>query len=399
MKRVLLLLVVLIAVFGITASAGAAAPPNWNVSGTWEGESGLKGVLGYGFVMTITQDANANVTGTIVYPAHSITRTVTGTVEGNDFSFITEGGGYDADCAPCTLAIDGDSFHGYGVDSGGNDVEFFATGNADLLPTGQITKPTEGESLWGLIDLEAIYNDDNPSGVQWAVRQGTCQANTNTVAGNVDGFSTPYSFDGALFMATVNASSWVPGDYCFIFNPREGAGEPNMRLTRWFVVVAPPEVHGGGQIIEEVGNKTQDWHKISFGGWFYVLGGGAFEGEWQINFHNVGVDAFDKSRFHTTNIVEANFFDGPPGGTCYDALNFTAYGSWNGTPGYKLIFRAGDFGSPGKADTARIELFAPAGPKVYDTTFSWGQEFTNESNCVGTARTGLDAGNITITAP
>ena len=63
-----------------------------------------------------------------------------------------------------------------------------------------------------------------------------------------------------------------------------------------------------------------------------------------------------------------------------------------------MIFRGGDFGSSGKKDTARVELYAPGETSpVYDT-YKPG-EFKNESNCVGTARTGLDKGNLTIVYP
>ena len=159
-------------------------------------------------------------------------------------------------------------------------------------------------------------------------------------------------------------------------------------------------VNGGGQIYQAPSEdaKRPEWNVISFGGWFNKYEGGIYEGEWQINFHNVGRDEFDKTTFHSTDIQNANFSHGN-NTSCYEAMNMTAVGSWNGMPGYKIIFRAGDFGSPGNADTVRVELYAPNGDLVYDTTWSWGEEFKNESNCVGTARTGLDAGNITIFYP
>lgn len=113
----------------------------------------------------------------------------------------------------------------------------------DQMPEGEITSPEEGEVVFGTLDLEALYFDDNPSGVQWAVRKGTCAAATDTVAGNVDGFHTPFSWTGAgsileprTFSSDIDVSGWETGAYCFVFNPSEGTGEPNMRLTRWFFV-------------------------------------------------------------------------------------------------------------------------------------------------------------------
>lgn len=152
-------------------------------------------------------------------------------------------------------------------------------------------------------------------------------------------------------------------------------------------------VSGGGQLRETHGSEK---YKISFGGWVY--GETNPNGEWEVNFHNVGVDDLDKSKFYTNDIRVVNFYLGNTS-SCQAAFNFTAFGKWNGNPGYKMVFRGGDFGSPGKGDTVRIELYAPGVGKVYDTTWSWNQEFTNQSNCVGNARTRLDKGNLTIELP
>ena len=62
-----------------------------------------------------------------------------------------------------------------------------------------------------------------------------------------------------------------------------------------------------------------------------------------------------------------------------------------------MIFRGGDFGSPGKGDTVRVTLWDPEDKVVYDS--HWVTEFTDKSSCVGGARTGLDKGNITIVYP
>ncbi|MFC1727156.1 hypothetical protein ACFL0Y_01410 [Patescibacteria group bacterium] len=158
------------------------------------------------------------------------------------------------------------------------------------------------------------------------------------------------------------------------------------------------KVSGGGQIIEEKGSKPKDNHKISFGGNVWDVGSAGYMGNWEINFHNVGVDEFDKSKFHSTDIRVINLYEGNTE-TCNEAMNMTMYGEWNGQPGYKVILRAGDFGPPGhfnevSFDTVRIELYEPGVGKVYDTHS--GGEFSDESSCVGTARTGLDHGNLTI---
>lgn len=156
-------------------------------------------------------------------------------------------------------------------------------------------------------------------------------------------------------------------------------------------------VEGGGQIRE-----SSQGYKISFGGWAaggdYYYGGTDNQnasGEWQINFHNVGVAAIDKTKFHGTDVTELNYFVGDSG-SCNSAMNLTVYGKFENQEGFHVILRAGDDGSPEHNDTLRITLYDGT-TVVYDT--HWPGEFADESTCVGTARTGLDKGNVTITLP
>lgn len=110
------------------------------------------------------------------------------------------------------------------------------------VTTGEILTPTAGEAVSGSTDFTAVYHDGedpNPDGVQWAVRMGTCAAGVGTVFGNVDGHSDAFSWDGMNFSATADTSLWTPGSYCFVFNPIDDPGQPNIRLTREFVVEAP----------------------------------------------------------------------------------------------------------------------------------------------------------------
>ena len=154
------------------------------------------------------------------------------------------------------------------------------------------------------------------------------------------------------------------------------------------VSCADCSINGGGHILEDTGGKRKDWHDISFAGWVKCEDDAVFSGEFEVNFHDVSVDFLNKGKFHATNIVDANFYLGT---TC-NAMNFTATGDFNGMPGYTIIFRAGDSGSPNTQDTARIGLYYGFS-LIYDTHHG---DFADESNCVGTARTGLDKGNITI---
>ncbi len=53
----------------------------------------------------------------------------------------------------------------------------------------EITSPTSGATVFGLVDFKAYLDDDDVDSVQWAVRKGTCAAGVGTVFGNVDGHS------------------------------------------------------------------------------------------------------------------------------------------------------------------------------------------------------------------
>ena len=62
-------------------------------------------------------------------------------------------------------------------------------------------------------------------------------------------------------------------------------------------------ISGGGQLREN-GEKQ---YKISFGGW--LKGEEDPTGEWEVNFHNVGNDELDKTKFYTTDIRDVNYYE------------------------------------------------------------------------------------------
>lgn len=124
----------------------------------------------------------------------------------------------------------------------GFDLDAVTALNQELVRYAEITSPAEGANVTGIVPFTAqLHNDDQNDGVQWAVRFGTCAANTGTVMGNVDGFTNSYDWDGEFFSAEADTSTWEPGTYCFIFNPRERNGEQDVRETRLFTVGEPEE--------------------------------------------------------------------------------------------------------------------------------------------------------------
>lgn len=140
----------------------------------------------------------------------------------------------------------------------GFDLDGVAALNAALLPYGAITSPAPSATISGIMNFEAIYWDDDPGGVQWAVRSGTCVANTGTVIGNVDGKNSPYTWDGHLFKATTDTSTWANGIYCFVFNPTESSGETDIRLTQFNVASnnRAPIANAGGPYTGSEGSSV-----------------------------------------------------------------------------------------------------------------------------------------------
>lgn len=106
-----------------------------------------------------------------------------------------------------------------------------------LVRSAEITSPLSGEEVSGMVSFDATLTDkDGDDSVQWAVRKGTCAAATGTVFGNVDGHSDSSDWDGVNFHALADTSSWIPGGYCFVFNPTESVGDAAIRETREFSI-------------------------------------------------------------------------------------------------------------------------------------------------------------------
>ncbi len=112
--------------------------------------------------------------------------------------------------------------------------------NPVFQPTGEIRNPARrGQKVYtdGSALLSAIYDNgsDDVAELSWSVVAGDCDTGT-PVAGNIAGFTDPYQWDGERFRATQNTSGWPNGAYCFVFDPLEGPGQHDVRLTEAFTV-------------------------------------------------------------------------------------------------------------------------------------------------------------------
>lgn len=127
----------LISVFSVFAASSTT--PNWDITGTWEGHSGLVGDLKYHFYMDLIQDDGGNVTGTIVYDVGAI-GSINGSVMGDMFVFTRTDDVYWATCDDCLISWTPSgsfSFEGEGIDNLGSPYRFVgwkATGSASVLP-------------------------------------------------------------------------------------------------------------------------------------------------------------------------------------------------------------------------------------------------------------------------
>ena len=198
-------------------------------------------------------------------------------------------------------------------------------------------------------------------------------------------------YGGATFGADITAYAVANSGFGWVI---AGTDDPNP-FVNWnevTVLACAPLLNGGGHILDGEG-KRKTLKDVSFGTEVFDMGG-SYEGVLNVVFHNVSNEDVSGGHFHGTEIVDLTLFDGDSA-SCHAAMNMTVNGTFNGEEGWSVIFRAGD--SPNNPatpdpDTVRIELHNSGG-EVYDT---FDTDFSGGSSCVGTARTFLDTGNITI---
>ncbi len=105
----------------------------------------------------------------------------------------------------------------------------------------EITNPdTDGQVLSGVYNFMADYQDadDDEDVVYWAIRAGSC--NGVDMVGNTPASPFHVSTFNALtgqFEALVDMSGWDNGQYCLVVNPKEDAGQTDLRETRTFTLM------------------------------------------------------------------------------------------------------------------------------------------------------------------
>jgi hypothetical protein len=243
--------------FALSASFSFAATPNWDVSGTWTATHEYQGNT-YPHENNIVQASDGTLTGSGGWDGTQNGNPIStpntwnltsGTVSGDTIHFnyhytsvevCAHDGSVDAAIA------DNGSMAGTWQDdcgSGRTGAWTAPAGSAVFVRSAEITSPEAGDEVSGTVSFDATLTDkDKNDNVQWAVRKGTCAAGTGTVLGNVDGFNDSFTWDHTNFHASADVFSWTPGDYCFVFNPTESAGDATIRETREFkvVLVGPP---------------------------------------------------------------------------------------------------------------------------------------------------------------
>lgn len=280
--------------------------------------------------------------------------------------------------------------------------------SSSVTPEVVITEPPEDAVFFDEeISLAGTTNVESRR-FFWAVRAPGCA--TGTLAGNVDGFNSDYTYEENEdtgdweFSSSVDAASIPVGTACFRISADGWQGSDAGRITvdRPFII-ADARTRAGGQIVE---GAVRDQKRATFGWEVFRT---------EIRDTNLGSDVLTPENYHPaagsvdlnfkrgTSLGQANFtgsavgirfFDGS-GGTG-EVARMLVQGELDGDPGFLAVIRFEDadrWDSPaGYLDNIRIEIFTDAGDLVYDTR----TEFTDESGNVGTARTFIFAGDISI---
>ena len=230
----------------ILVATPVLATENWSLSGdytlTFTCTSACSGDYHHTMQVSLYNQGDGTFEGTGFYNTNPlITWSVQGEVESSSIEFRIDydGSTYYVEAAgtvDASGAMSGTAASSY------QEFTWVMSPAATFNRRGEITAPEEGEIVHGEVEFRAYLLDNDYDGVQWAVREGTCAAGTNTVWGNVDSHDDPFIWDydsetyTHTFSSTADTSTWSVGMHCFVFNPREDSGESNIRLTREFYI-------------------------------------------------------------------------------------------------------------------------------------------------------------------
>ncbi len=212
----------------------------------------------------------------------------------------------------------------------------------------------------------------------------------------------------ASFTETITVAADAPGGIYTALDWALIGGEPMVDESGAIIyetkTIRVPEgfLTGGGQINTGTGTKKTD-NKVSFAGNLGYMADFSMVGNFQMNFHNVSVNSLDGAQFHSTDIVQLQFFnDGGDGPNPPPANANVAYFEIDGrlntkdgkfTDGYTIYAYVADRGEPGRNDSINFALWY-GGAVVYSSTWDFPADAAlMNGDTVGTL---LDNGNLQI---
>jgi len=188
----------------------------------------------------------------------------------------------------------------------------------------------------------------------------------------------------ATFTETISvASDAVGGVYTakdWVLINGEPLRGPDGGIIYEYKTIKVPEgfVTGGGQITKDIGGvKKKEQYRISFAGTVGYMADFSVIGQYQMNLHNVSVNALDGAKFHSTHIISFNpgadsWEDASPPDANANYAVIIAEGRLNNEDGWTLGILVADRGEPGKNDSVLINLWDPDGHMVYNSYWDFG---------------------------
>ena len=154
----------------------------------------------------------------------------------------------------------------------------------------------------------------------------------------------------------------------------------------------------GGQL------REGPW-KVSFAGHSDIDKRGEVRGHWVAQFHSVSLPEYSGKTFVSTQVLGLGLAPSNNPAACIARSNFRFVGTRDGEPGYIIRVLSADAGDIGgdSFDDMRLVLYDSEMTPLYDTSdhdpARPGGDFPSVSDCAGSGRARLDAGNVKIWLP